>query len=151
MTKDQIIIQRTIGKILTKLNDQDSIMLTDYMAMLEELVYDLTTTSKPKIETGMLEYHNEKDNTLDLFVDASDTVKRETRSKKPLKSKYFTENQIHLQMFRKTEGDSCKDEKGMIFVMLNFKDLEKLNHSDYSLLRNRVLTQLNNKRKKENL
>ena len=49
MTKDQIIIQRTIGKILTKLNEQDGIMLTQYMAMLEELVYDLKMTPKPTI------------------------------------------------------------------------------------------------------
>ena len=147
MTKDQIIIQRTIGKILTKLNEQDGIMLTQYMAMLEELVYDLKMTPKPTIETGMVRYHEDKEASLET----TKTVNRETRGRRPLKSKSFTENEIHFNMFLKVKGDSCKDERGKSFVMQNITDLEDLNYIDYSLLRNRVLANLHSQRKKANV
>ena len=145
MKPTQIIIQRKIGEILSKLNSNDRDILENYMQSLEEYYYNVSNESKPKIETAIIDYNNIKDSSLER----ASVVNRAAIGKRPLKSKYFSENEIHFQMFTKIKGDAVFSEDGRIFTVETIKDLEKLRHSDYSLLRNKVLTAMNNKRLKE--
>lgn len=145
MKHTQIIIQRKIGEILSKLNSNDRDILENYMQSLEEYYYNVSNESKPKIETGIVDSSNKKDNS----IEQAPMVNRSAKGQRPLKSKYFSENEIHFQMFTKIKGDDVFSEDGRIFTVETIKDLEKIKHSDYALLRNKVLTAMNKKRNQE--
>ena len=128
MDKNQIIIQRRIGAILSKLSNEDSEILSEYLKVLENAVYGVKTKTEPQQEPSIFQ--------------------RETRGKKPLGSKYFTENEIHDKMFQRVKGQSAMNIDGDIYTINNVSDLQNLNHDVYRHLRNTTIPKMHYEKNK---
>ena len=143
MKKSEIVIQRKIGTILTKLDAEDRNILEEYMGILESFMDNIQNTSKPKIETGVIDYSNKKDNA----VERVETSVVNKPINKAYGSKFFSEQEIHFEMFAKMKGQTVKDHGGFSLVIADVDDIVQMNRVDYSLIRNRALSSMNNRRK----
>lgn len=147
MKKHQVRLQRALGEILSRIPKEDRDILEDYMDMLEQYVYKYE--SDTPVKTSRVEYGVEGSSMAQALskpipdcYTANITESFKGNSKKPLKSKSFTEDEINLAIFDIVANSSVDE-----VLITEIFDLKDLSRDTYMKLRNVALIGLHNKKK----